>query len=198
MSKSTIINKAMRCIDEVYAGADLATNEELFTYDSFVNEAARWVIDSVPIHKLGKGDHVSFVKVEFTGDLVARITLREDIGRLIYFNFDDGWSRPVTKFIYDTDIEYVQQKDKVLRGNPSRPVVAICEGGTILECYTAPSTMDQCYAYHVPYSIHSIPENLEDITAWKLAEVVLMSINDIASASVCATRVNEILQQLSL
>ena len=38
----------------------------------------------------------------------------------------------------------------------------------------------------------------EDITAWKLAEIVLLSMSDAQSASACTARVNELLEQMVL
>ena len=185
----------MRCIDEVYAGDGLPMEDGLFPAEEFLGEAVRWVIDIVPAHKLGEGEELILDSFSISNG-VGRGILPDDFARLIYFKAGD-WKRPVVTPIYDTDPRYMQQDNKVLRGNPSRPVVAICKGGTELEYYTTKvgSTYE---AKYVTYSTAYIPAHLEDITSWKLAEVVLLSISDINAASVCTARINDIMQQLSL
>lgn len=194
MSKSTIISKAMRCVDEVYAGVDTATNEELFTYSSFIMEAVRWVVDMVPLRHLGHCA-TSLQPSEYEApNGVGSVDVSGDFGRLLHIKAAD-WKRKVTSLMLDTDPRYAQQSDIVLRGNPARPVAVLCEGGTRIELYTTTSN-DTPTVKYVPYDADTLPAKLEDITAWKLAEIVLMSINDTASATICAARVNDILNQL--
>jgi hypothetical protein len=52
--------------------------------------------------------------------------------------------------------------------------------------------------YVVGYDVENVPERAEDLCAWKLAEIVLLSMSDMQNAAVCTARVNELLQQLSL
>lgn len=195
MSKSTIISKAMRCVDEVSAGSELPMEEGLFPVDEFLGEAVRWVVDSVPAHKLGEGEELILDSFSISNG-VGRGILPDDFARLIYFKASD-WKRPVTTPIYDTDPRYMQQGNKVLRGNPSHPVVAICKGGTELEYYTT-KVGNSYEAKYMTYSTSYIPAHLEDMISWKLAEVVLLSISDVNAASVCTARINDIMQQLSL
>lgn len=194
MSKSTIISKAMRCVDEVYAGVDTATNEELFTYSSFIMEAVRWVVDMVPLRHLGDCTKDLELSDYNASNGVGGGNVSGDFGRLLYIKAAD-WKRKVTSLMLDTDPRYAQQSDIVLRGNPARPVAVLCEGGNRMELYTTSSTSTPTGEY-VPYDADRLPAKLEDITAWKLAEIVLMSINDTASATICAARVNDILNQL--
>jgi hypothetical protein len=98
--------------------------------------------------------------------------------------------------ITEDDPRYLQQSNKVLRGNPSRPIVAVVEGGKYFEWYTAQSQEYTCE--YVPYAIDYIPTRLEDVASWKLAEIVLMSMSDAQNAAACTSRVNELLMQLSL
>ena len=194
MSKSTIISKAMRCVDEVYAGVDTATNEELFTYSSFIMEAVRWVVDMVPLRHLGYCVDDLVLSEYKVSNGVGKGYVGLDFGRLLHIKAAD-WKRKVTSLMLDTDPRYAQQSDIVLRGNPARPVAVLCEGGTRIELYTT-SSKDSATGQYVPYDADKLPAKLEDITAWKLAEIVLMSINDTASATICAARVNDILNQL--
>lgn len=194
MSKSTIISKAMRCVDEVYAGVDTATNEELFTYSSFIMEAVRWVVDMVPLRHLGDCVDDLVLSEYKVSNGVGKGYVGLDFGRLLHIKAAD-WKRKVTSLMLDTDPRYAQQSDIVLRGNPARPVAVLCEGGNCIELYTTKSEETPTGEY-VPYDADRLPAKLEDITAWKLAEIVLMSINDTASATICAARVNDILNQL--
>lgn len=196
MSKSTIISKAMRCIDEVTAGADAPLEEGLFPTDVFFNEALRWVIDVVPLRQLGEGEMLVLCSLDVSADGVGRGVLPDDFARLISFKAND-WVRPVVTPIYDTDAQYLQQSNRVLRGKPSRPIVAICKGKTILEYYTT-KTGDLYTAQYIPYDVTSIPPHLEDMVAWKLAEIVLLSISDANAAAVCSARVKDILTEMTV
>lgn len=194
MSAESIKGKALKCIDEVYPSAD-TLNDTYFPVDDFLGEAVRWVIDVVPVHELTRrADEESDSETTIESG-VGRDSVPQNFGRLVYFKAK-GWKRPVFSAITEDDPRYIQQSNKVLRGNPSRPVVAIVNGGTTLEWYTAIDKEYECQ--YVPYDVSFIPATLEDITAWKLAEIVLMSMSDAQNAAVCTARVNELLEQLSL
>ena len=187
-SKDNIKNKALACIDEV-GGSTVS----MFPTDTFLGEAVRWVIDIVPVH------HLTISSTTNTKDLTlseGKATLSSNLdGRIVYVKASD-WDRPVTKVIYVDDIIYRQQSNPVLRGNPSRPVVAYDKATKTLQLFT--TTDQKVTVSYVPYDVDSIPTSLEDITAWKLAEIVLMSISDAQSAAVCSARVNEQLEMLAL
>lgn len=194
MSKETIVAKALQCIDEVYPD-DNTLNEGHFPTDAFIDEMVRWVIDIVPTHELTKTISLNLrdAKVDDDGVGSAKVS---DVGRIVYFKAAH-WKRPVFGVITENDPRYIQQSNKVLRGNPSRPVVALVDGRTKLEWYTGDNERSET-AKHVPYSIDYIPENLEDLAAWKLAEIVLMSMSDAQAAAVCTAKVNEHLEILAL
>lgn len=195
-----IVEKALKCIDEIYPSEN-TLNEGYFPTDAFIDEAVRWVIDVVPSHELTIREQVSVTDKQVSDDGVGSGTIDAEVGRIVYFITSD-WKRPVFGVITENDPLYKQQSNKVLRGNPSRPVVVLVSGdrgnGTYrkLEWYTVNNTGIQ--ALHVPYSIDSIPSRLYDITAWKLAEIVLMSMHDTQGASVCTSKVNEHLEILAL
>jgi hypothetical protein len=71
--------------------------------------------------------------------------------------------------------------------------------GKTIEAYTSNSDTQQgSTVYIVPYDAANIPDRAIDLCAWKLAEVVLLSMSDMQNASACTARVTELLQQLSL
>lgn len=187
-STDKIKDKALKCIDEV--GGSTAS---MFPIDDFLGEAVRWVIDIVPVRHLTISSTENTKELTITAD---KATLSSDLdGRIVYVKASD-WDRPVTKVIYADDILYRQQSNSVLRGNPSRPVVAYDKATKTLELFT--TNDNKVTVSYVPYDVSYIPTSLEDITAWKLAEIVLMSISDTQSAAVCSARVNEQLEMLAL
>lgn len=189
-----IVEKALKCIDEIYPSEN-TLNEGYFPTDAFIDEAVRWVIDVAPVHELTEREvEMDFVDISYK-DNVAYIPQTSDWGRVIYVKFSD-WVRPATIINWD-DILYRQQMNKVLRGNPSRPIVVRTKNG--IEAYTTnASGAAPVDALHVPYSVDSIPSRLYDIAAWKLAEIVLMSMHDTQGASICTSKVNEHLEILAL
>ncbi len=204
--RETILAKALRCIDEAYPDAESIT-EGYFPLSDFMEEAVHWVIDNAPTHLLTKRITIDAEFTSEDGVLTAVFkpeeTFGENLGaRIVYVKCGD-WHRPVLDIISEQNPLYRQQKNKVLRGNPTRPIV-VQVGPDItsnkesvkLELYTT----DEDYAIimAVPYQEDCIPIDLVDITAWKLAEIVLLSMSDVQAASVCTAKVNEHLQQLSL
>lgn len=187
-TEKNIKDKALKCIDEIEGGA-----VSQFPIGDFMGEAVRWVIDAVPVR------HLTTPSTQNTTDLdvkEGKATLESDLdGRIVYIKPDD-WDRPVTKVIYVDDILYRQQSNPVLRGNPSRPVVAYDTATKTLELFT--TSNDKVTVRYVPYDVEYIPTSLEDITAWKLAEIVFLAISDAQSAAVCSARVNEQLEMLAL
>lgn len=197
MSKESIVTKALRCIDEVYP-FDNDINMDGFPTETFIDEVVRWVIDVVPPSKLTNREELGFDSVSLDAEGVGKGTIGGGtrLGRLVYF-LASGWKIPALGAITEDNILYRQQKNRVLRGNPSRPVVAITENRRILEWYTAKEEGAPT-AYHVPYDVENIPPELVDLAAWKLAETVLLSMSDAQSAATCTAKVNEQLQMLML
>ena len=197
MSKESIVTKALQCIDEVYP-FDNDSNMDGFPTEAFIDEVVRWVIDVVPPSKLTNREELGFDSVSLDAEGVGKGTIEGGtrLGRLVYF-LASGWKIPALGAITEDNILYRQQKNRVLRGNPSRPVVAITENRSILEWYTAKEEGEPT-AYHVPYDVEFIPTELVDLAAWKLAETVLLSMSDAQSAATCTAKVNEQLQMLML
>jgi hypothetical protein len=194
MSADSIVAKALKCIDEIYPSEN-TLNETYLPTDDFLEEMVRWVIDVAPVHELTEREIATGSASTTASNGVGRDAVPEDFGRLVYFKAE-GWKRPVFGVITEDDPRYLQQSNKVLRGNPSRPIVAVVEGGKYFEWYTAQSQEYTCE--YVPYAIDYIPTRLEDVASWKLAEIVLMSMSDAQNAAVCTARVNELLEQMAL
>lgn len=200
MSAVTIIAKALRCIDEVYPAVG-SINFSEFPVEEFLDEAVRWVVDVVPTSALTIREKLVLDKPTVSTDGVGKgVWPSGKEGRLVYF-MAEGWKRHVVGAINENNPLYLQQNNKVLRGNPSRPIVTeTWSAGDALRktlCwYTTDST--EYDAYYVPYDAASIPEALEALAAWKLAETVLLSMSDADSALVCTSKVNEQLEILAL
>jgi hypothetical protein len=194
MSAENIKAKALKCIDEIYPSAD-TLNDTYFPVDDFLGEAVRWAIDILPVHIFTKREQIAFNKVEEKSG-VLYLTPASEVGRVVYVRCPE-WARPAD-IIYEDSPLYRQQKNIALRGTPLRPIVVRMMDGSI-EAYTTKADEPRdTKAYHIPYDAEYIPEKAEDICAWKLAEIVLMSMSDAQNAAVCTARVNELLEQIVL
>ena len=201
--REDIIAKASRCIDEVYPMPN-DINAPFLPIEQFLDEAAEWVIKAVPVKALGAGNTVNLPEDD-PGSLTVNdngsgvVKLKADFKRLLYFNTSD-WHRPVITPIYDTDAVYQQQFNPFLRGSTFRPVVAICKGETELEFFSLSPYNTKTSVEYRYFGFTKIddtyPQVLEDITAWKTAELVLTSIQSLTSAQACQTKVTEIIQLL--
>lgn len=191
MSAENIKAKALKCIDEVYPSA-ANLNDPYFPVDAFLDEAVRWVIDVVPARILTKRESLTIDDGEvINGAYTAYFT--SPIGRVVSVS-DTGWRRDA-EIIKEDSLLYRQQKNRVLQGNRSKPVATVRWDESI-EIYPTPIDDTKTKVYHVPYSASSIPDRAIDLCAWKLAEVVLLSMHDVQSASICTAKVNEHLAQL--
>lgn len=195
-AEQNIKAKALKCIDEVYPSAD-TLNDTYFPVDNFIGEAVRWVIDIMPVHILTERKPIKLSNGKIEDGVVTWANTTIGDARIVYFKMAD-WARPAD-IIYEDSPIYRQQKNSVLRGTPSRPIVVRMMDGNTIEAYTSNSdTPQDSTVYIVPYDAANIPERAEDICAWKLAEVVLLSMGDIQNAASCTARVNELLEQLAL
>lgn len=196
MSKDTIVAKALKCIDEIYPSEN-TLNEGYFPTDAFIDEAVRWVIDVVPAHILTIREQITPNGGEIEDGVVTWSNSAIGNARIVYFKMND-WARPAD-IIHEDSLIYRQQKNRVLRGTPSRPIAVRMMDGKTIEAYTSNSdTAQDSTVYIVPYDAANIPDRAIDLCAWKLAEVVLLSMNDMQNAPACTARVTELLQQLSL
>lgn len=196
MSAENIKAKALKCIDEIYPSAD-PLNDTYFPVDDFLGEAVRWAIDILPAHILTKRKQEMPDGGDIVGGIVTWVNKTIGDARIVYFKMGD-WTRPAD-IIYEDSLIYRQQKNRVLRGTPSRPIAVRMMDGQTIEAYTSNSdTPQDSTVYSVPYDAAYIPDRAIDLCAWKLAEVVLLSMSDMQNASACTARVNELLQQITL
>lgn len=196
MSKDTIVAKALKCIDEIYPSEN-TLNEGYFPTDAFIDEAVRWVIDIVPAHILTIREKIRPNDGEIEDGVVTWSNSAIGNARIVSFKMND-WARPAD-IIHEDSLIYRQQKNRVLRGTPSRPIAVCMMDGKTIEAYTSNSdTAQDSTVYIVPYNAANIPDRAIDLCAWKLAEVVLLSMSDMQNAPACTARVTELLQQLSL
>lgn len=195
--QAIIVEKALKCIDEIYP-CDNTINNEYFPMDAFFDEAIRWTVDNTPARMLGVGMALPTTGVRRGGrfDDVAILDVPSmDIGRLLRFSLE-GWHTKEI-LVYDTDPRYAQMANATLRGKPSHPVVCICDNKTRIEAYSIPLSSDSINvskATYMPYDSEYFTPDMVDIAAWKLAELVLLSISDNNAAAMCATHVNELIQ----
>lgn len=199
MSKrDDIIVKAFARIDEIYPDNNEA-NVSSFNVDAFVDEAARWVILTAPIHALGHGtDFSTAADAEHVhnDDGSGSVKLPQYFLRLIAFRMSD-WPLPIIGGLYDDNARYRQQHDAVLRGTPSRPAVFICDGGQKLEYYSSHAgTIKEARCFAMQILGDDYPDMLSDITAWKIAELVLSAMNDINGVQICQNNIKDLLRIL--
>lgn len=204
MSREQILKKAYQCIDEVYPDSS-SQDITAFNIDTFLDQAAKIIVKIVPQRVLGKGrfmllDWNAEVKWETLIDGVGRIMLPKSFQRLISFQMAD-WAHPINVALDVDSPRYIQQANPVLRGTPSRPIAFLTDGGEVLEFYTTKLPLEEdsikeFRAFLLDTVDDTYPDKLQDITAWKTAELVLSAMNDVEAAQICQTKTQEILQSL--
>lgn len=196
--KTDIIKKALRCIDEVFPVTSGSYNDRYFPTDDFYQEAVRWAVDNAPARLLGAGTVLPTENAERKGifnDVIMVDISALAFGRLITFMVKGWATKP--NIIYDTDPRYQQMSNPVLRGKPSHPFVAICDGKTRLEAYSMVPTaeaIDITSATYMPYDATYFTTEMVDIAAWRLAELVLLSTSDANAAAICSNHLQEMIQ----
>ena len=173
-TRSEIIIKAYKCLDEIYPDQQLPDEMQEFRVESFVDEAIRFIGRVAPVRALGAGK--DFKSTTLNNNSVA---LPSGFVRLISFQMDD-WVLPVTEALYTDNPRYKQQTNSVLKGSANRPIVFINEANNALEYYSSKSeTIKEARAFVVDSSV-DYPEQLSSVIAWKTAELVLSMMNDTA------------------
>lgn len=196
--RESIIAKALQCIDEIYPMSDDTYNDAFFPVEKFYEEAIRWAVDNAPSRILGEGTTLPTIGINKEGmfnDVVVLDISQHSFGRLLRFMLKGWKTKPL--IIYDTDARYAQMANPVLRGKPSHPIVAICDNKTRLEAYSMPATAEEievASATYMPYDAEYFTIDMADIAAWRLAELVFLSISDANSATICASHLQELVQ----
>lgn len=190
MTKSQLIEKVYRCIDEAYPNTDEASPDvEEFNIPALLEEAIRWVAKVVPIHALGSGTKLEGLKVP------------DNFLRIISFKGED-WKVPVTEILSQQDPKYWQQRNPALRGTNSRPIVFFVVKDGELQFEPHPSgeefILEESYYFGLPNMDDEFvyPDKLIDITAWKTAELIFSVMQDANGVSIAQAQVASILPTL--
>lgn len=207
-TRPQIVEKAYKCLDEVYPDTPLSSDIDEFHIEDFVDDAIRFIGRVAPVRALGVG--FSFVPKQedkpqegenttsqTDNDLHLRVNpvpLPTGFVRLIAFQMSD-WALPVTEALYSDNPRYRQQADPILMGTPKRPVVFICDGDTNLEYYSSTGTITKAQAFVVS-STENYPEQLSSVIAWKTAELVLSAMNDAQGLQFAQNQIQQQLQAL--
>ena len=198
--RRVIIEKAMKCIDEVYPGDNLI-NVQNFPLDDFIDEAARRIVRSAPLYALGAG--VALMpgrSVTPRPDGSGTVQLPANFLRMIIFRME-GWKRPAIIVRSDHPL-YRKQSNPITRGGTEKPVAVIVKGDTELEYYSVPEgtkhRVDEARYYGFSTVGGGYPHRLIDATAWQLAALVLSSMNDMQQAGTAQARADELIGQLTI
>ncbi len=192
--RKRIIERALMCVDEIYP-EDNSVNIQNFPLDNFIDEAARRVLLSAPLHAIPSARSFSDVELHDNGDGSGWLVLPGDFIRLVRFRME-GWHRPVLAALTDDDPAYKRQFHAATRGGNAKPVVVLSHGKTRLEYYTIPSGRHSLSeALYIPFVRvdKSFPANLVEVTAWVLASLVLGVSNDSKGAETATARANELI-----
>ena len=205
-TRSQIVEKAYKCLDEVYPDTPLSSDIDEFHIEDFVDDAIRFIGRVAPVRALGVG--VSFVPeqepqegesttTQTDNDSHLRVNpvpLLSGFVRLIAFQMSD-WALPVTDALYSDSPRYQQQADPILMGTTKRPVVFVCDGDKNLEYYSSTGTIKKAQAFVVSVSAN-YPEQLSEAIAWKTAELVLSAMNDAQGVQFAQAQLKQLLEAL--
>ena len=194
-----ILGDVRIAIDENKTNEQLITDADIDTLmlndiiRSKIVEAVRRTIINAPVHLLDGGD--TFGDAVYWRDQYSGwVMLPDDFLRLVLFKMSD-WERPVYEPITPGDPLYKLQSSryKGLRGNPQKPVVAICTRaeGRVLELYSCKddtATVEQALYMPLPKIDDSggimIPERCYEATVYQIAALAAASTQQTDFASV--------------
>lgn len=199
MTKEQLIKKVYRCIDEVYPDTDVNSPDvEEFNIPAFLDEAVRWVVNSVPVSALGDGDDNNF-----------ELTIPDGFLRLISLKMK-GWKVPVMDALTIDNPRYWQQQNPALRAGVSRPVVFLDYVGYQFDPYPRGEGVSEEFpkgeivginifkmdkgddGLYSDESYENYPDKLLDITAWKTAELIFSMMQDANGMSVAQAHIASI------
>lgn len=189
-TRSQIVEKAYKCLDEVYPDTPLSSDIDEFHIEDFVDDAIRFIGRVAPVRALGEGE--SFVPP--TTQEGNPVTLPKGFVRLIAFQMSD-WALPVTDALYSDSPRYQQQADPILMGTTKRPVVFVCDGDKNLEYYSSTGTIKKAQAFVVSDTAE-YPEQLSNVIAWKTAEMVLSAMNDAQAVQFAQAQLKQLFEAL--
>lgn len=202
-TRTQIVEKAYKCLDEVYPDTPLSSDIEEFRVADFVDDAIRFIGRVAPVRALGTGTSFAPKKegesttTQTDDDSYLRVNpvpLPSGFVRLIAFQMSD-WALPVTDALYSDNPRYRQQADPILMGTPKRPIVFICDGDTNLEYYSSTGTIAKAQAFVVSETAN-YPDQLSEAIAWKTAELVLSVMNDAQGVQFAQAQLKQLLEAL--
>lgn len=202
VTRSQIVEKAYKCLDEVYPDTPLSSDIDEFHIEDFVDDAIRFIGRVAPVRALGVGTSFKPQEGENTTSQtdndshlrVNPVPLPSGFVRLIAFQMSD-WALPVTDALYSDNPRYRQQADPILMGTTKRPIVFICDGDTNLEYYSSTGTITKAQAFVVSETAN-YPEQLSEAIAWKTAELVLSAMNDAQGVQFAQAQLKQLLEAL--
>ncbi|MBE9487881.1 MAG: hypothetical protein IMY73_01740 [Bacteroidetes bacterium] len=173
MEKSKIIEKVLRCLDEVGVTSTLSPTID-YPMEQFLDESGRQVLHSAPIFAVGNFNDFSKTAIVNSNDGTGKVLLPKDFIKLVAFRMK-GWKRDATRLYDIYDSIYYRQSNKYLRGNSLNPVVI--RDNNFLRYYSLPlnsiHTIERAEAVvNIPIG-SEYPEILTDSLAWLTASKIL-------------------------
>jgi hypothetical protein len=195
MSRQEIIDKAVRCIDEVFPYGDNG-NAPYFPVDDFLDEAALRVLRIVPLYALGQGLDASGAQITDHGDGSGSIELPAGFLRLVCLRMA-GWKRPVTVAVREGSPEFNKQFNPFTRGGTAKPVAALRKGDGALEYFSLPDgvtpQIEELRIFCFSTVDDNYPAALSEITAWQAALLVLGVLGETEAVNLAENRVAQLL-----
>lgn len=202
-TRTQIVEKAYKCLDEVYPDTPLSSDIEEFHVADFVDDAIRFIGRVAPVRALG-GEKLSLTQNSIASSYkISHLT--GDIVRLVSLKMSD-WDLPVTEFLYTDHPRYKQQSNPVLKGSVKRPVVFITNSGN-LEIYSSNGSVEEALGFVVDKGLTIVgggttqynvdyPDQLSEAIAWKTAELVLSAMNDAQGIQFAQAQLKQLLEAL--
>lgn len=192
ITQEEAVERTLRYLAETLdSGAVLTDNAN--AVKGFLKEAAVRVVKVAPLHLLGNGN-MDLPTVTVSSNGVGTIELANGITRLISLKMGE-WKRPVTTMITEADPRYTQQLHIATRGGKNCPVVAITNGGSLLELYSTSEGDELEWFTGINVDdITDCPKSLLDPICWMAASLFLTSVNEVDAATVAMNKSIELIQ----
>ncbi len=184
----TLINYVKAKVDEIIPegeGTQFSLDDEDNITDpynllvnAFLDEAAKRVLLSAPLHVLDPVSNENEPVKDTGGDDTGYVQLADNFLRLVSFKMTD-WEREVTEAITPQDARYKLQRNAFTRGGPAKPVVAFSRRtidgsiARVLEYYSSATHEIEWFYYIRETEAEDMPDNLQDALTWAAAGMVL-------------------------
>lgn len=197
MIREQTIARALRCIDEIYP-EDNEANGPNFPLEEFIDEAGRRTLLTAPLHAIPSVKSLTECPLRPSADGSGEIDLPDDFLRLSRLLMD-GWKRPVLVAIPEDHPAAARQYHPVTQGGTAKPVALLTHGGKRLRYFSIVGRDHRIIeGEYVAYSVldDTYPVRLIEVTAWKLAGLVLGVSNDPNGAQTAEARATELMSLL--